>query len=157
MIQEIEHCTLQPREREIILTPVNLCLRERYGVGVAAFCRLVDLRATRVSESDRARHLVKSLSGCIVARPSEHLILTVIRNSHKMRVTARDDKTHERRFEILMFYIVGTYVPLYVMDPDKRQSLCKRYRLGLGNADKERADKSRAVRNRNGRNIIERT
>ena len=55
---------------------------------IPLFCRLIDLRAARITEPDRACHLVKRLACCIVSGASQNLKFAIIFHNHQMCMSA---------------------------------------------------------------------
>ena len=85
-------------------------------MGISLLCRLVNLRSARISESDRAGHLVKGLSGRVVHGASDDLKLAVILYDHQVGMSAGHDQADKRRLQIRMLDKVRGNMSLDVMD-----------------------------------------
>ena len=64
---------------------------------IPALRGLINLGASRISQSDSPRHLVKRLAGGIVPRPSDYLKLPVILHDHQVGMSPRYNQAHKRR------------------------------------------------------------
>ena len=155
-IQVIQHCRLQSAEAEIIFVFRYLRSRERNRIGISLLRQTVNFRAARISESDRARHLVKCLARRVISGSSDDLILPVILHHDKMRVSAGCHKAHKRRLQLLMFDIICADMSADMMHTNQRKSGRKADCLRLRYTDQQCADQSGAVGDGDGCNIPQR-
>ena len=122
---------------------------------ISLFCRLVNLRSARISESDRAGNLIESLSGRVIHRASDDLKLAVILYDHKVGMSAGHDLADKRRLQIRMLDKVRGNMSLDVMDRDQR-FLCRiGDRLRSRNSDKKSTHKTRTVSHRDRRDLAQ--
>ncbi len=121
---------------------------------ISLLCSLVDLRSSRISESDGAGNLVECLTRRIIARAAENHVFAVIANQHKVRVPAADHKADKGRCKLRGCDEIRTDMPLDVMHADQRFPCSEGEPLRRGNTDQKCADQSRPARHRDRVEIV---
>ena len=123
-------------------------------IGIALLRYLIDVRSTGITQPDGARHLVKSLTRCIIPGPADDLIFSVILDHHQMRMSAGSHQTDKRRLQFLIFYKISTDMSLNVMNTYQRNTGSKADCFGFGYPHQKCSHQSRSVGHRNRRDIV---
>ena len=159
-VEIIQNSRLNAAETEIIVTHLmaspgkgqgrlpciqNLRLRKIHRFRISFPGSLIDLRPPGISKPYGARHFIKRFSRRIIPCPSEDLKLSVIPYNHQMSVSAGDDLTHKRRFQIRVFDVIGGNMPFDMMHANQRQLLRIGNRLGCRHTHEEGSHKPGAV------------
>ena len=90
------------------------------------------------------RRLVVGLPGRVVARAAEPLVSLGLWNEEEVRMPARDDERDGRVLDWRVLEDHRVDVPLDVVDSHEGLAVGVRERLGVADADEERADEARA-------------
>ena len=92
-----------------------MCLWECNGIAVAFFGQLIHLRAARIPQANGSCNLIKSFSGCIIMGSAYDLILSVIFDKNKMRMSTGYHHTQKWWFKVFVLYIVSRNMSLNMM------------------------------------------
>ena len=118
-IHIIQYRRLQATETKVKRTICHLSHRKGNGMWFAFLGLLFNLRSTRIAKSDGAGHLIKCFTGCIVPRPAQNLINTIIFYIHQMGMSPRYHQTQERWFQRCIFYIISTNMSMNVVNTNR--------------------------------------
>ena len=113
-------------------------------------------RPARIAEPEQPRALVERLAGGVVERLPERLVAVVVGHAREQRVAAGRQQADERRLERLGLEEVRGDVALQVVDRRQRQPARGREPLRRRDADQQRADQPRPLRDRDQLDVVER-
>ena len=114
---------------------------------ITFFCQFIYLWSARITESYSSCDLVKRFPSRIIPRSSNNFIITIIIDHYKMCMSSWYNKCSKWRFQFRMLYIIGWYMPFYMMYSHKWFIFCKCNSFCFRNTHKQRSYKSRTICN----------
>ena len=91
-----------------------------HSLRISPCSSLIYLRPSRISEPHGSCYLIEGLARRIIMGPSYKLKASIIPDYDKMSVASAYHKTYIRRLKILMGYIIGSYMPSYMVYAHQR-------------------------------------
>ena len=155
-VHVIKDAGLDAAEAEIQTSLFQEHALEFHGMRISFFGQLVDEWAARVSQTQYASYFIVSFSRRIVSGGAQHVTFVVVGHLYDVGVTAGNDQSHERRFQLLMLDIVGADVSLNVVYSYQRLARRQGIGLGSGQTDEQSSYQTRTVGNADHVYIVQR-
>ena len=145
VVRKVNDCGLESRERKVHRCVLDVADRQLVRIRIATDCHLIDLGATRITDTQHTRDLVERLACCVVSGAAQNLKVGVIAHQHDQRVTTRGHKRQKGRLQVGKFQIIGRDVSADVVYRNKRFAQRKRQRFAEVCTDQHCADESRCA------------
>ena len=150
VVDDVHDGCFQSRKRHVVRVSVYLGARQIKGGVVAALRQLVERSPARIGQAEHARDLVEAFPRRVVAGRPEDADIGIPAHVGNEAVPAGDDQRQKRRRQLGIRDVARGNVPPDMMDRDERHAQRQRQTFGEIDADEQRADEPRGVRDGDG-------